>query len=144
MVQPHAHGDHDRDGERRGNVEVYVLDDHQLVRHALIETIDAADGLVVVGSSGTARDALVDIPRLQPDVALLDGVLPDGNGLDLCRTLTTTAPNVACIILTAATGLAWGPDAAAEAGAAAYLIKKLTNFPLTDTIRCVANRQPPR
>ena len=117
---------------------VYVVEDHDLVREILIETINAADGLHVVGAAASAHGALAEIPQLHPTVALLDGHLPDGNGLDLCRTLKALAPEVECVIVTAGTTIDWGPAEAAQAGAAAFLIKRLNNFPLIDTIRTVA------
>jgi two-component system response regulator DevR len=110
------------------------------VRNMLIQTINSADGLQVVGAAASAHRALAEIPGLHPTVALLDGHLPDGNGIELCRTLKAVAPEVECIILTAGTTIDWGPAEAAQAGAAAFLIKKLTDFPLIDTIRTVATQ----
>ena len=45
------------------------------------------------------------------------------------------------MILTAGTNIAWGPREAAEAGAAAFLVKQLSDFPLVETIRSVADRR---
>jgi two-component system response regulator DevR len=124
--------------EPRGLISVYVVDDHDLVRDMLVQVIGDADGLIVVGSAATMQRALSEIPHLRPAVAVLDGRLPDGTGLDLCRALKAVAPGVACLVLTAATNIDWGPEDAARAGAAGYLTKTIKTLPLIETIRAVA------
>lgn len=127
-------GDRERRGSGDGSgVTTYVLDDNDRVRQVLVDLINAADGFVVVGSSGSAAVALADIVRLQPRVAVVDGQLPDGDGLRVCQTLRTTAPNVACVIVTAGVET-WGP---AEA-AAAYLLKQPRGFRLVEVVGEVA------
>lgn len=119
-------------------ITVYVLDDVDQVRAALVELIDEAEGLVVIGSSTSAQVGVGDIVRLRPQVAVVDGRLRDGDGLEICRTLRSEAPDVAIVIVTAAVGVRWGPVEAASAGAAAYVIKRLRGFELLDVLRRVA------
>jgi len=81
-------------------VGVYLLDDHEVVRRGARYLIESA-GLVVVGESGSAREASLRIPALRPVLALLDDDLPDGSGADVCRSVTTTDPSIRCILVTA-------------------------------------------
>jgi DNA-binding NarL/FixJ family response regulator len=64
-------------------VRVFLLDDHEVVRRGLKDLFDSEEGFEVVGESGSAKDAEARIPALRPDVAVLDGRLPDGSGVDV-------------------------------------------------------------
>jgi two-component system, NarL family, response regulator DevR len=64
-------------------VRVFVVDDHEVVRRGLIDLLSADAELEVVGEAGSVAQALARIPALQPDVAVLDVRLPDGNGIEL-------------------------------------------------------------
>ena len=68
-------------------VKVFLVDDHEVVRRGLIDLLSADAELEVVGEAGSVAQALARIPALQPDVAVLDVRLPDGNGIELCREL---------------------------------------------------------
>jgi DNA-binding NarL/FixJ family response regulator len=135
----------DRGGGRPGcgsAVTTYVLDDNDRVRALLVELLGAAEGFVVVGSSGSADMALRDIVRLRPRVAVVDGRLPDGDGLRVCQELRTVAPEVACVVV--AVGVeTWGAAEAAAAGAAAYVLKDPKGFRLVEVVREVADGARP-
>jgi two-component system, NarL family, response regulator DevR len=104
-----------------------LVDDSSLVRQglrAVLETHGKADNIQVIGEAsgiGQARAALVS---LQPDVLLLDIRLPDGSGLDYCRELKATHPNVRVLILTSEStdSLIYK---AVLAGAQGYLVKEI-------------------
>ena len=68
-----------------GPVRVYLLDDHEVVRRGLRELLEAEVDIVVVGESGSAAEAARRIPASRPHVAVLDGRLPDGSGIEVCR-----------------------------------------------------------
>jgi DNA-binding NarL/FixJ family response regulator len=116
---------------------VFLLDDHEIVRRGIADLIDAEDDLEVVGEAGTAAQALGRIAATRPDVAVLDVHLPDGSGIDVCREVRSTHPDVACLILTA-----FDDDkasyAAVLAGAAGYVLKDIRGQGLIDGIRTVA------
>ena len=105
-------------------IRVFILDDHELVRRGLIDLLRTAPDMEIVGEAGNATDALHRIPAARPDVALLDARLPDGNGIDVCREIRSTMPQVKCLILTS-----YDDDdalfAAVMAGAAGYLLKQV-------------------
>ena len=60
-------------------VKVFLVDDHEVVRRGLVDLLSADDELQVIGEAGSVAQALARIPALQPDVAVLDVRLPDGN-----------------------------------------------------------------
>ena len=62
-------------------VKVFLVDEHEVVRRGLIDLLNADDELEVVGEAGSVAQAMARIPALQPDVAVLDVRLPDGNGI---------------------------------------------------------------
>src|SRR5918997_1825768 len=86
------------DGSRP--VRVFLLDDHEVVRHGVMALLETQPDLTVVGEASTAAEALVRVPALRPDVAVLDVRLPDGDGVQVCRQLRTMLPELACLMLT--------------------------------------------
>jgi two-component system response regulator DevR len=119
-------------------VTVFLLDDHEIVRRGLIDLLEREDGITVVGEAGHARGAAGAIVNSGATVAVLDGRLPDGSGIDVCRDVKSAAPEIGCLILTS-----YDDDeavlAAVLAGANGYLLKELRATVLVDAIRRVAN-----
>jgi two-component system response regulator DevR len=118
-------------------IRVFLLEDHEIVRRGLTALLHDEADITVVGEAGTAHDALLRIPLTHPDVAVLDGRLPDGSGIAVCRELASIAPAVRCLILT-------GFDeeeaflAAVLAGADGYLLKQTQGLRLAPAVRKVA------
>jgi two-component system response regulator DevR len=113
---------------------VFLLDDHEVVRTGLRALLEASPDIHVVGEAGTVAEALVRIPAAQPDVAILDVRLPDGSGVEVCREIRSTAPGIACVMLTS-----YADDealiASVMAGAAGYVLKQVGGLDLIETIR---------
>src|SRR5215472_14706387 len=84
----------------RGQIGVFLLDDHEIVRKGVRDLLEAEGDITVVGEAGTAESALARIPALRPDVAVLDVRLPDGDGVSVCREIRSKMPEVACLMLT--------------------------------------------
>ncbi len=116
---------------------IFLLDDHEIVRRGLADLLNAVDDFEVVGEAGTVGEALRRIPAVEPDVAILDGRLPDGSGIEVCRTIREEKPSVRCLILTS-----YDDDeaifAAVLAGAAGYVLKQIRGSNLIDAVRQVA------
>jgi two-component system, NarL family, response regulator DevR len=121
-------------------IKVFLLDDHEVVRRGLRELLEVEPDIEVVGESGSAAEAARRIPALRPDVAVLDGRLPDGSGIDVCRDVRSIDPNVHALILTS-----YDEDAALfaaiMAGASGYVLKDIRGTDLVDAIRRVAAGQ---
>src|SRR5688572_16262093 len=121
-------------------IRVYLLDDHEIVRRGLRELLEREDDIEVVGESGSAQEAQRRIPALRPDVAVLDGRLPDGSGIDVCREIRSQDPTIKALILTS-----YDDDealfSAIMAGAAGYVLKEVRGNDLVDGIRRVAAGQ---
>ena len=121
-------------------IRVFLLDDHEVVRRGLRELLESAGDIEVVGESGLAAEAAARIPALRPDVAILDGRLPDGSGIDVCRDVRSVDPSINALILTS-----YDDDdalfAAILAGASGYVLKQITGHDLLDTVRRVAAGQ---
>lgn len=121
-------------------IRVFLLDDHEIVRRGLRELLEASGDIEVVGESGLAVEATSRIPALRPDVAILDGRLPDGSGIDVCRDVRSVDPSIKALILTS-----YDDDdalfAAILAGAAGYVLKQIQGSDLVDAVRRVAAGQ---
>ena len=121
-------------------IRVFLLDDHEIVRRGLKELLESEGDIEVIGESSLAQEAARRIPALRPDVAVLDGRLPDGSGIDVCRTVRSTHPEIAALILTS-----YDDDealfSAIMAGAAGYVLKQVRGNDLLETVRRVAAGQ---
>ncbi|HET7533649.1 MAG TPA: response regulator transcription factor [Nocardioidaceae bacterium] len=121
-------------------IRVFLLDDHEVVRRGLHDLLESEGDIEVVGESGSVKEAIARIPALRPDVAVLDGRLPDGSGIDVCREVRSIDPNIKALILTS-----YDDDealfAAILAGAAGYVLKQITGSDLIDGVRRVAAGQ---
>ncbi|NUS54584.1 MAG: response regulator transcription factor [Streptomycetaceae bacterium] len=121
-------------------IRVFLLDDHEIVRRGLADLLSAEPDIEVVGESASAREAIRRIPALSPDVAVLDGRLPDGSGIDVCREVRSRFPEIQALILTS-----YDDEdalfAAIMAGAAGYVLKQIRGTDLVDGIRRVAAGQ---
>ena len=121
-------------------IRVFLLDDHEVVRRGIKDLLEGEGDIVVVGESGLAQEAARRIPALRPDVAILDGRLPDGTGIDVCREIRSQDPSINALILTS-----YDDDdalfSAIMAGASGYVLKQIRGTDLIDTVRRVAAGQ---
>jgi DNA-binding NarL/FixJ family response regulator len=116
---------------------VFLVDDHEIVRRGIADLINAERDLEVVGESATVGQTLARVSATNPDVVVLDVRLPDGSGIDLCRTIRSAHPDIRCLMLTA-----YDDDEASYsavlAGASGYVLKDIRGQNLLDGIRRVA------
>jgi two-component system response regulator DevR len=127
-------------GTDEGIIRVFLLDDHEIVRRGIADLLQIEDDIVIVGEAGTAAEALRRIPATHPHVAVLDARLADGSGIDVCRDIRSSNPEIRCLILTS-----YDDNdaifAAVMAGAAGYLLKEIRGKSLVEGIRQVAAGQ---
>jgi len=117
-------------------VRVMLVDDHEIVRRGIADLIGTAEDLEVVGEASGVTEALARTPQVNPDVAVLDVRMPDGNGIELCRDLKSAMPDLACLMLTSYAD----DDAlfdAIMAGAAGFVLKQVLGLDLLNAIRTV-------
>lgn len=131
------------DGEQPGPdqpIRVFLLDDHEVVRRGVHDLLTDEPDITVVGEAATVAQALVRIPALRPQVAVLDVRLPDGDGVTLCRELRSRMPELACLMLTSFDDEEALLDSV-MAGASGYVLKQIQGSDLVSAVRTVAAGQ---
>ncbi len=81
-------------------MRVFVVEDSPIVQERLVEMLTEIEGVDIVGAADNAADAVADILRLLPDVAVLDIKLRTGSGLAVLEQIRRKAPGMATIMLT--------------------------------------------
>ncbi|MEV4356780.1 response regulator transcription factor [Nonomuraea sp. NPDC049625] len=115
-------------------LRVMIVDDHPIVREGLRGMLQAEPDLEVVGEAGSGDEAVVVVPRLRPDVILMDLRMPGGDGVSAIERL---GPGHRVIVLTT-----YEDDGeilrAVSAGAAGYLLKDVSRADLASAVRAAA------
>lgn len=101
---------------------IYILEDHPLIRNLLYEFINKLPGIKVCGTASKAQEALDQLPNLTVDLAFIDLSLPDMNGIDFLRILRFSQPNLRCIILSSHSDH-WYVQQTFTIGARGYMVK---------------------
>ena len=117
-------------------IGVLIVDDHAIVRKGIRALLATETDIRVVGEAEDGRQAIAEARRLQPDVILMDLVMPVMNGVDTIRWLSVEMPKVRILVLTSFTGM----DKifpAIKAGALGYLLKASGPEELVEAIRQV-------
>ena len=118
------------------SIRIFIADDNRLLREGLASMLEEIEDITVVGMASSGGQAIDQIKKLLPEVALIDIGMPDKDGLDVTQTLHDKLPVVKVIIL----GM---PDltdeimACIEAGAAGYVLKEASFEYLVESIRSV-------
>ncbi len=106
-------------------VNIYLVDDHPLVREWLTNLINQQPDLVVCGESADAPHALQEITATKPDVAIVDISLRQGSGIELIKNLKAVQPDVAVMVLSMHDERLYA-ERALRAGARGYIMKSET------------------
>jgi DNA-binding NarL/FixJ family response regulator len=117
-------------------IRVLVVDDHTVLRTGLAALVEREDDMTIVGEASTADEAITRARALQPDVILLDLVMPRKSGIDALPELQQVAPDARVIMLSMQTS----PSAVRQAlvsGAAGYIAKHASDADVVDAIRRV-------
>ncbi len=121
----------------RSPVKVLVVDDHPIVRSGLRDLLEDSGRFVVVAQAGDGEEALRLAEETQPQVVIMDVIMPGKDGIETCRELMALLPETRVMILTAATQ----QDAvinAVAAGATGYLEKYAPPEALIEALSDVA------
>ncbi|TFV83673.1 response regulator transcription factor [Microbacterium sp. dk485] len=124
-------------GQESVLIRIFLIHSHEIFRRGLRDLIGAARDLVVVGESGSVHESARRIAVSLPDVVIVDAVLPDGNGIELARSIRAKNRRARCLILGRPGREEVRGDAAA-AGAHGYLPDDVQARILLDVIRRVA------
>jgi DNA-binding NarL/FixJ family response regulator len=118
-------------------IRVMLVDDHEVVREGLRTLLARNKGVIVAAEAATMAEAIDAAARAKPDVIVMDVRLPDGSGVEACRTIREARPETRVIMLTS-----YADDealfASIVAGAAGYLLKQTRGQALIDAITSVA------
>jgi DNA-binding NarL/FixJ family response regulator len=118
-------------------IRVLVVDDHPIVRQGLVGVLSDEADLEVVGEAGSGREAVALVPRLRPDVVLLDLEMPELDGVAAIPQLKAASPSVEVLVFTA-----YDTDdrvlGAIRSGARGYLLKGASSDEIARGIRSVA------
>jgi DNA-binding NarL/FixJ family response regulator len=118
-------------------IRLFLVDDHEVLRIGLRTLFNETEGIRVVGEASTAVAAAAEAARLKPDIVLMDVRLPDGSGIDACRTIRAARPETRVLFLTS-----FADDdavlATVLAGAAGFLLKEVSSDQLVSAVRTVA------
>jgi len=118
-------------------IRVLLVDDHELFRSSLRTRLEQEDGIRPVGEAGTAEQAVSKARALQPDVVLLDLILPRGSGYEAIPDLLKASPSMSIVVVSSQTQ----PTSirqAIGAGARGYVPKRASDTELIEAVRRVA------
>ncbi len=102
--------------------KIYLLDDHPIVLEGLSKVINAQEDMQVVGSSDDATNALAQIPKLKPDLIVLDITLKDRSGVDMIKKIKASTPAVQVLVYSMHDENVYA-ERCLRAGAMGYLMK---------------------
>jgi len=119
-------------------IRVVIVDDHELLRAGLRSRLEREDGISVVGEADSAERAAIVARAVQPDLILLDLLLPKKNGYDVIPELAEVAPEAKVLVVSSQAAPS-SVRRALSAGAAGYLPKHSSDGDLVAAIRLVAS-----
>jgi DNA-binding NarL/FixJ family response regulator len=117
-------------------IRVLVVDDHYFVREGLSVLLERDEGMKIVGSVATGEEAILAAHRLNPDVIIMDLVLPDLNGIDATRRIIDELPRTRIIALSAC-HTSEHVYRALRAGALGYVLKTAAGAELLSAVKSV-------
>jgi DNA-binding NarL/FixJ family response regulator len=122
----------------RRAISVFVVDDHQLVREGLVQLLRVHGAFVVAGEAGHGAQAIERIPALDPDVAVVDLVMPVMGGIETTRWIREHHPRTEVVAISALHAETYQREAF-EAGARGYVVKEAAFEQLADAVRSAAH-----
>ena len=122
-------------------IRVLVVDDQTMVRKGTIALLEGADDIHVVGEAEDGQVAIQQASKLQPDVIIMDLILPNVDGIEAIRQIHSTNPEIHILALT---GFATDDRVmpAIRAGALGYFLKDQNPEALIDAIQLISQGMP--
>jgi NarL family two-component system response regulator LiaR len=122
-------------------IRVVIVDDHLMVRRGLATFLRGAADLQLVGEAASGREAIRICAEVQPDVVLMDLMLPDVDGVTATQAIREAHPDTQVIAVTSSLDDALVPQVL-RAGAISYLLKDVSALTLGDAIRAARSGRP--
>jgi NarL family two-component system response regulator LiaR len=121
-------------------IRVLITDDHKVVRRGLRGFLELDPELEIVGEASNGEEAVVMSRRLEPDVVLMDLLMPGMDGIEATRQISRDLPEVEVVALTSVLEDA-SVTGAIKAGAIGYLLKTTDGHELREAIKAAAAGQ---
>jgi DNA-binding NarL/FixJ family response regulator len=125
------------DTEKAAVINVFLVDDHQLVRQGLRAILKGAHDISVVGEAGSGEEALAMVKEINPHVILMDIRMDGTDGFKSLKQIRKVCPKAAFVMLTVYDSELYAAEAI-RVGAAGYITKDCTRELLLHSIRVVA------
>lgn len=120
----------------QNSARVLIVDDHSLVRRGMVDLLSHEPDLTVCGEAADVMSAYRLIRELQPDIAVVDITLNNGNGLELIKEIKASYPAVRIVVSSMHDETLFG-ERCLRAGAMAYVNKEEAAEKVVDAIRAV-------
>lgn len=124
----------------KSHIKLIVVDDHEVVRIGLRSVFRNHPAIQVIADTGSVKEAIQLIKEHSPDVVLADVQMPEGGGVEVCKTIKATQPSINVLMLTSYADDDTVFDAI-SAGADGFLLKDVSPQELTDAIKQVSEGQ---
>ncbi|MDX1679248.1 MAG: response regulator transcription factor [Akkermansiaceae bacterium] len=112
---------------------IYLIDDHKLLLDSLSYLLENDGGYEICGQAHCAREALSEVPDIEPDLVLLDISLPDKSGLTLIKDLQALCPDVPVLVLSMHDEMLYA-ERVIRAGARGYVMKECASEQLLEAM----------
>ncbi len=122
-------------------IRVIIVDDHTVVRRGLVTVLASSEGMELVGEAENGEEAIRLCERLQPDVVLMDLLMPKMDGVAATKMIHERWPQIRIIVLTSFKEKAY-VEGAVKAGATSYLLKDVSAAELISAINRAVSGQP--
>ena len=127
--------------DERQPIRIVLADDHAMVREGTRLLLERETDLMIVGEAANGDEAIDQVGKLRPDVAILDIAMPQRNGIEATREIKRRWPKTNILVLTA-----YDDDeyvyAIVDAGAAGYLLKDVPADELIGAVRAIHAGEP--
>lgn len=124
------------------SIRVLVCDDHVVVREGLSRLLNGSEGITVVGVAADGEEGVAEATRLQPDVVLMDLMMPRVDGVEATRRIVDAVPDATVLVLTSFSDREHVLGAI-DAGAAGYVLKDAEPEELIRAIHSAAKGHAP-